>query len=122
LIWPFAIARAGFIIKMIDDAFDRTNEDVISMRTRVMKEFEGHLREGPFLGGREKPSLADFSAYPMFMGGWLMGMKGSFDWKNRPRILTWLKRVQDTLPDNPLPCNDHMVLRKFPWQESSSKL
>lgn len=117
LLWPFAIRRAPFILDMVN-GLDR-KEPMEVMRNRVMDEFEGHLAQGPYLGGRATPSLADLSAYPVLISGWLMGLGRDYPWMARPKILHWMEAVQSHLPNNPLPCKERYIVRKFPWERGA---
>lgn len=116
-IWPFAVKRAPFIQRMVNQ-LDRS-EPVPQMRERVLDELEAHLGKGPYLGTLKRPSLADLSAYAVLMSGWLMGLHGVYDYRRRPKLLDWMKRVQGHLPDNPLACEDRFIRRPFPWTEGA---
>ncbi|MGF1604884.1 MAG: glutathione S-transferase family protein [Rhodothalassiaceae bacterium] len=118
LLWPLAVRQAPFIQEMVNDL--SRSEPVATMRRRLMDEFEAHLGEGPYLGARKRPSLADLSAYPVLISGWLMGLGRSFAWLERPAILAWMERVQSHLPANPLACPDRFLVRPFPWQRRAA--
>ena len=118
LLWPWAVKNAPFIVKMVNE-LDRS-EPMPAMRERVLDEFETHLGKGPYLGGRSKPSLADLSAYPVMISGWLMGVGSNYPWMVRPKILHWMEAVQSHLPDNPLACRDRFITRRFPWEAKSA--
>jgi glutathione S-transferase len=113
LLWPFGVKRAPFIANMVNQ-LDRS-EPIGDMQKRILDELELHLAAGSYLSGRSEPSLADLSAYPAIMSGWLTGMQGEFSWRNRPTIMAWLKRVQSHLPDNPLPVDDRFLLHPLPF-------
>ncbi|UTW55271.1 glutathione S-transferase family protein [Kordiimonas sp. SCSIO 12610] len=113
LMWPVGVKRAPFIVDMVN-TLDRS-EPMEIMRSRILDELEAHIEDGPFLGGLKLPSLADFSAYPIIISPWLIGMRGDFSWKSRPVILNWMKAVQSHLPDNPLPVDERFLVREMPF-------
>jgi glutathione S-transferase len=113
LFWPFGVKRAPFIVDMVNQ-LDRS-EPIGDMQKRILDELELHLAAGSYLSGGSEPSLADLSAYPVIMSGWLTGMRGGFSWRNRPTIMAWLQRVQSHLPDNPLPVDDRFLVLPLPF-------
>jgi glutathione S-transferase len=113
LLWPFGVKKAPFIVNMVNE-LDRT-EGMEEMRARVLSELENHIGHGPYLGGMQSPSLADFAAYPIIMSSWLTGMRGDFSWRSNSKILGWLKAVQRHLPNNPLPADDRFIVRPMPF-------
>jgi glutathione S-transferase len=113
LFWPIGVKSAPFIVDMVNE-LDR-HEPMENMRSRVLDELESHIAGGPFLGGLDAPSLADFSAYPVIISSWLIGMSGDFAWRSRPKILTWIQNVQSHLPANPLPVDDRFIVRAMPF-------
>lgn len=113
LMWPFGVSKAPFILDMVKH-FD-PNESMQAMRERITDELEAHLGEGPYLGGEQQPTLADLSAYPILISGYLMGLHGVATWPKRPNLVAWMKRVQSHLPANPLPCDDKFIARPMPF-------
>ncbi len=113
LIWPFAVKRAEFIVRMVD-GLDR-NEPMPVMRRRLASEFVARLSGGPFLGGTSVPSLADLSAYPILLSGYMIGMEGEHAFLERPEIVEWMRRVQSHLPDNPFLAHPKFLKRDFPF-------
>lgn len=111
LLWPFALRKAGFIQQLIA-GLDR-KEPIAAMHQRIAADFIARLDGGPFLGGLAQPSLADCSAFPIVSSGYLMGMNGPFFWTGNQEIESWLQRMQQHLPDNPLPCDDHFIARSL---------
>jgi len=109
-LWPLLVKQAGFVkrmMKMMD-----LSEPLPVMRLRLRETFLQHLAGGPFLGGLTEPSLADLSAYPIVVSGYLMGMEappgGVLE---DPEIVQWCQRVQARLPDNPLLVDDSLIMR-----------
>ncbi|MEM8800125.1 MAG: glutathione S-transferase family protein [Pseudomonadota bacterium] len=111
LAWPFVLKKAKFIQDLANTT-DR-NQPIAEMRSDILNELEAHLADGPFLGGRKTPSMADLSAFPILVSGYLMGMVGPFGWLDRPKLVQWAKAVQSELPTNPLPCDDRFVTRSL---------
>jgi glutathione S-transferase len=111
LIWPFAVKRAPFIVNMVK-RLDLT-EPMDEMMLRLQTEFIEHLGGGDFLGGRSKPSMADLSAFPIVVNGYMMGMRGKVFLLDRSEIKEWGKRVSDHLPENPLLVPDKFIERQL---------
>jgi glutathione S-transferase len=109
LLWPFFVRKAGFIVDMVKQL--DLNESMPDMRQRLCTEFVTHLADGPFLGGLVQPSLADLSAYPTIVAGHLMGMRGKSAMLEHKAVIDWSRRVQTTLPDNPLLVPDYLLKR-----------
>lgn len=117
LIWPLAVKRAGFILRMVDD-LDRT-EPMPTMRHRLASEFVERLNGGDYLGGTSAPSLADLSAYPILLFGHMVGMRGDQAWLEHPEIVGWMQRIQQHLPDNPFLADERFLEREFPFERTS---
>lgn len=107
--WPVFIRRAPFIKHMVNEL--DLSESSEAMHTRLAEEFVEHLAGGPFLGGFDHPSLADFSAYPLIVSAYLMGMHGKSMYLQQPAIVEWCKAVQAYLPNNPLLVPDELIER-----------
>lgn len=108
-IWPFAIRKAGFIVDMVNKL--DLSESIADMRARHRDEFLAHLGDGPFLGAEERISLADLSAYPTIISGYLMGMHADSPMLKNDTVIAWCKRVQEELPQNPLLVPDELIER-----------
>ena len=111
LIWPFGVKRAPFIVNMVDQ-LDLT-ESMDDMVKRLQNEFVGHLEGGDYFCGRSEPSLADLSAYPIIVNGYMMGMRTKTFLLERPEILEWAKRMSSHLPSNPLLVPDKFIKRRI---------
>ena len=111
VLWPFAVKKAPFIVHMVN-ALD-LSEPIADMRQRMMDELEGHLAGGPYLGGLDAPTIADFSAYSLLITSWLVGMRGSFPWRDMPALKAWMKRVQSHLTGNPIAIDDRFFKRSL---------
>lgn len=115
--WPLLIRRAAFIHRIVRRQKKRFGEESHGeMWQRILAEFVQHLGEGPFLGGRAAPSLADLSAYPQFVFPRLLGMRFRRDaFRNGPQpplaFARWLSRMKRELPANPSLIPDQIVNR-----------
>lgn len=107
MIWPFAVKRAPFITRMVNQ-LDLT-ETLADMNNRLQQEFKHHLAEGPFLGGQSVPTLADLSAFPIIASSTFMGMHRGQSVISDPAIQAWAKRVHIHLPKNPLLVPDSLL-------------
>lgn len=114
VLWPFLVRRAKFIVDMVE-RLDRT-ESMSAMRERMRSEFLEHLGDGPFLGGRDTISLADLSAYPTIVSGYLMGMHQDVPFLRDDKVIAWCGRMQAKLPDNPLLVPDKLIEREMFWK------
>lgn len=110
--WPFIVKRAGFV-RRFGSSVDRS-EPLPDMRQRQHRELLNHLGAGPFLGGRNRVSLADLSAYTTIVTPHLLGMEAASSMLDDPAILAWARRVQNALPTNPLVVPDHLLERSLP--------
>ncbi len=91
--WPFILRRVGFWKRHLKKA----HSDGLSLpdsKRRVYTEFVKHLEGGPFLGGRDMPSLPDFAAFPMFAMWYQAKYRMSADILEYPEIMTWLARIE----------------------------
>jgi glutathione S-transferase len=110
VLWPFAVKRAPFIVRMVEE-LDLT-ESFADRIIRLQKEFAEHLGDGPFFASRNTPTLADLSAYPIVVSSHLMGMKAKASLIDDPVLAGWSRRVQSHLPHNPLLIPDRLLLRE----------
>ena len=110
VVWPFAVRRAAFIVRMVGE-LDLT-ESLADRTARMQTEFAEHLGDGPFFAGQSKPTLADLSAYPVVVGSHLMGMDLVRSLTDDPVLASWSRRVQSYLPNNPLLVPDRLLMRE----------
>lgn len=111
-LWPIGLKHTGFI-KRIANQMDHT-ETIEKMRKRVIKEFLKKLGKGPYLGGYQKPTLADLSAYPQFALPHAIGMNQAYPIDDYPKIKEWMKKVQKHLPKNTLLIKEECIVNKLP--------
>ncbi len=107
--WPLLVKRADFL-KRIVNTLD-LDEPLWDMHERLATELIDHMQGGPFLGGLSRPSLADFSAYPIIIFSHLMGLHGRNVYLEKAEIIKWCKNVQSHLPDNPMLVSDDFLKR-----------
>lgn len=110
--WPFIVRRVGFVRRFAGSV--DLSEPLPQMRERQCRELVEHLADGPFLGGRNRVSLADLSAYATIVTPHLMGMSKDSPFLEDPAVLAWCHRVQAHLPDNPLVVPGHLLERPLP--------
>ncbi len=88
--WPFMVKRVGFV-RRFGSSVDHS-ESLAEMRERQRREFLDYLGEGPFLGGRDRVSLADLSAYTTIVMPYLVGMEGGSAFLDDSSIVAWCRR------------------------------
>ena len=92
LIWPLVIGTVGFVRRMVRMA--NTDLSLKEARIHLFKELEEKLDGGPFLGGRQDPSMADFAAFPQLYIPYLIEFEGSEDFLEYPKIVDWMNSVK----------------------------
>ena len=112
--WPDLLGKAPFILNMVNQ-LDR-NEPLANMQMRLFGELVGHLGEGPFLGGQDAPSLADFAIYPQMMFPYQVGLIDSLPVLAHPTIGPWLERVSRHLPQNPWCVGEEFITNPWPFE------
>jgi len=90
--WPLFITRIGFVRRLLALADDGL--PVRESKRKLYDEFVAHLEGGPFVGGRETPSLPDLSAYPQFALYYMTGFRGGEDILEHPELMAWLGRMR----------------------------
>jgi len=112
LLWPVLIRKAKFIVAMVN-ALDRS-EPLPLAQQKVVDQFLTHLGTGPYLGGRDKLSLADLSAYAVIVFNHRLGLQGDAKWTDNPKVVKWYAEVQQHLPANPFLLEDKLLIKDFP--------
>jgi len=74
VLWPFGVKRAPFIVDMVNKM--DLSESLPDMNARLQLEFVQQLASGEFLANQSQPTLADFSAFPAVVSGYMMGRLG----------------------------------------------
>ena len=106
--WPDLVSMAPFIIKMVEQ-LDRT-ESLKDMNMRIGMEMIGHLGSGPFLGGSNRPTLADLSLFPQLVFPYMAGLTDTIPTDMVPSLKTWLRDVAKHLPRNPILVLDDFIV------------
>ena len=110
--WPLIIGRVGFARRQVALA-----DDGLPVRVSKFKrydEFLARLEGGPFLAGRDEPSLPDFSAYPQFALYYVTGFRGGDDIVERPALMQWLRCMRPYLEGKPPLLPSHARTRELP--------
>ncbi len=97
--WPLIIGRVGFVRRLV--AMADNGLPVREAKWKLYDEFLAHLGDGPFLGGRDAPSLPDLSAYPQFALYYVTGFRGGEDILERPALMTWMGRMRPYVEGEP---------------------
>jgi len=117
--WPKILKMAPFIKHMMCD-IDRT-ESLPDMQMRVGLELLEHLKEGPFFGGLQQPSLVDLAIYPQLVFNYMVGTEQNLKIAQVPALQQWLDNMRQYLPDNPLLVPDFMIVNHLPAEELGAR-
>jgi len=91
-IWPLVVRSLSFIKRMIK--MTDTHLSVAAAKEVIYKEFINHLDGGPFLGARDKPTVADIACYPNFLMFYLIGFRHADDILKHPEIINWMHHMR----------------------------
>lgn len=97
--WPLLIKNVPFVRRLIAQADDGL--PLRESKTKVYQQFIAHLADGPFLAGRDAPSLPDLAAYPQFALYYLTGFRGGDDILEFPEIMEWLAHMRPFVSGTP---------------------
>ena len=114
-VWPELLKMAPFIKHMLCD-IDQT-ESLPDMQLRIGMELLEQLKEGPFFGGLEQPSLVDFAIYPQLVFNHMVGIEQDLKVAEIPSVKQWLDNIRWHLPENPLLVPDFMIVSQLPPAE-----
>lgn len=112
--WPDLLGKAPFILNMVNQ-LDRS-EPLAAMQMRLFSELVQHLGDGPYLGGLDEPSLADFAIYPQMMFPYQVGLINSLPVLAHPTVGPWLERVSRHLPQNPWCVREEFITNPWPFK------
>ena len=110
--WPLIIKRVKFVQRMIAQADNGL--PVYEAKLKLYQEFLAHLAGGPFLAGRDTPSLPDLAAYPQFSLYYTVGMQGGDDILGYPDLMAWLERMRPFVAGEPQLLPPHVWKRGIP--------
>lgn len=119
VLWPLILSQLGFLQEMV--AMTDRQLPLKNANRRIRDEFLEHLGAGPFLGGMDKPSLADLSAYPHFVAPYMAGLRGAEEILEYPEILQWMQDVRGYLIDTPPLIPSVARKREFPGDDQYGK-
>lgn len=109
--WGVLIRKAKFIHELVDHT-DR-NMTLPQWQQKVQLDFIKHLGDGPYLGGRSTPSLADLSAFASIVFPYRLGLQGDARWTENETVREWITAVQRFLPANPFLVSDSLLSREL---------
>lgn len=118
MMWPVFLRKAKFINDMID-TLDRS-KPLQQSQISLIDDFVNLLDGGPFLGGKERPTLADLSAFPIIVFPYRFGLMGDAKWFENTRVVDWVDAVQQHLPANPFLVKNAQLPRELPAPASKS--
>jgi glutathione S-transferase len=110
--WPVVIRRVAFVRRLLAMADDGL--PLAESKRRLYRRFVELLDGGPFLAGRDAPSLPDLAAYPQFALFWATGFRGSEDILEHPAIMDWLARMKPHVAGTPPLVPDAVRERELP--------
>ena len=91
--WSLLLRRADFIRRNVEMVAEfRTMAELNEV---VLRELEAHIGEGPFLGGREAPSLADASVFAQAYAAIAKGLRGGPDYCASSTVVDWMRAIDD---------------------------
>jgi glutathione S-transferase len=110
--WPWLITNVGFVRRLIEQADDGRP---VRESTHVLYDaFVKHLDGGPFVGGRDTPSMPDLAAYPQFALYFMTGFRGGDDVLEAPELMAWLTRMKPFVDREPALVPAHVRTCGFP--------
>jgi len=114
LMWPIILQRRASQNALVTAAQQPLQETDL----QVCQEWLERLGQGPFLGELREPSLADLGAFPQWLLPYRLGLRWYYAFLEFPAILNWMRRMQTTLPANPLLVSEDYLVRPFPGEET----
>jgi len=110
--WPDLLKMAPFIKHMMCDL--DPSETLSEMQARIPLQLIENLKDGPFFGGREQPSLADFAIFPQVVFTFMVGIDQHLGLTRVPSLNNWLNNMKPFMPKNPLLVPDFMIVNDLP--------
>lgn len=111
-LWPVVLGSVNFLDHARAMADLGTKPKLA--RAKHYRECVEKLDGGPFLGGRDTPSLADFAAYPQFILPYCAGLYQVDGFKAYPEIVEWLNNVKQHLDYRPSFIPKVVMMRAHP--------
>jgi glutathione S-transferase len=110
--WPLVVRRVPFAKRLREQADDGL--PVRESKLRLHADFLARLGAGPFLGGRDAPSLPDLAAYPQFALFYCVGFRGADDVLAEPKLMEWLRRMTPYVEGDPPLLPSRVTRRALP--------
>jgi len=110
--WPLFLRKAKFIVALADST--NRHEALQFSQDKVVGDFIIRLDGGPYLGGRDHPTLADLSAFATMTFPYRFGLLGDANWFDNQLVISWIWAVQQHLPDNPFLVDDTYLPKELP--------
>lgn len=111
--WPGVVTRVAFVRHMLAQAA-AGGLSIEEAKFKLYDEFIERLEGGAFLGGRDTPSLPDFSCYPQFSIFWVLGFRGADDILQRPQLMAWLEQMKPYIDGTPAITPTHVMVNDLP--------
>lgn len=93
---PFMVSRIGFIRRQIEATdLNRPNGALLD---DAAADIVAWLEGAAFMGGRDRPSLPDLSAFAVLSLPYLAGYAGADGIERHPALMDWFARVRAYLP------------------------
>ncbi len=106
--WPNVLKSAQFIQEMKPQM--NMEVDAATNRMQLAGELVERIGDGPFLGARTEPSIADLSIFPQAVFGIMGGLEENLSAAALPPVKAWLQRVAQHLPANPTLIPDAFIV------------
>lgn len=97
--WPLLVTNVAFVKRLVAMADDGL--PVAESKRRLYREFVARLEGGPFLAGRETPSMPDLAAYPQFALYYMTGFRHGEDILEVPELMSWMQRMRPHVDGTP---------------------
>jgi len=106
--WPDLVANAPFI-KAMGENMD-LSESFAALQMRLAGEFIERLKGGPFLGGLNKPSMADLAIFPNAAFSYMVGCEDEPTITKLEPLKNWFYAVAQHMPGNPILVQDYFIV------------
>jgi glutathione S-transferase len=110
--WPLVITRVPFARRL--RAMGEDGLPIAEAKRASYRAFLERLEGGPFLAGRDEPSLPDLAAYPQFALFYLTGFRGGDDILRETELMAWLRRMTPFVSGTPPLMPAHLRRRELP--------
>jgi glutathione S-transferase len=112
--WPLFVGRVAFVRRLLAQAKANDPRPEREAKFAAYDAFLDHLAGGPFVAGRQTPSLPDLSAYPQFAFYYALAFRGGDDIRQRAELMAWLERMRPYVDRKPPLLPDAIRVRDLP--------